>query len=133
MTFNTRDGNDYLRQLQSLKAILAIKNADGQYLVFEDLRRRPAVPVVKPDLKDINRIYWIDDRPESVKSLARALGIEPPSQFIAFFPIGLEQELLNKELDYQHLAEDQIHDTRFQVRRAGAAYHPFVVEQTRAR
>jgi hypothetical protein len=133
MTFDTRDGDDYLRQLQYLKAILVVESSDGQYLVFEDFRRRPAVPVVKADLKDINRIYWVDDRPESVRSLARALQIEPPARFVAFFPIELEKELLKKELEYRHLTEDDIQETRFRVRRTGGGYHPVVVEQTRVR
>ena len=131
MTFNTRDGEDYLRQLHALKAILAIESPSGEYLVIEDLRKRPVVPVAK-SLSEINRIYWIDDRPESVRSLARGLQMPPPTRFIALFPLELEQELLRKELAYHGLREEDIGETRFQVRATGRSYEPFVVSQSKA-
>jgi hypothetical protein len=130
MTFNTRDGEDYLRQLQALKAMLAIEGPNGEYLVIEDLRKRPVVPVAR-SLSEINRIYWIDDRPESVRSLARGLQMPAPPRFIALFPIELEQDLLRKELAYRHLAEDDIAETRFQVRATGRGYEAFVVYQSK--
>jgi hypothetical protein len=131
MIFNTRDGDDYTKQLQSLKAILAVPVPDekDQYLVIEDLSQRPVQPK-KKDLQEIKRIYWIDDKPESVASLSRALGLNPvPSFIVAFFPEELEQELLEKELKYRRLDEDRIEETRFQVRRKGGGYEPVVVEQ----
>jgi len=129
---NTRDGDDYTKQLQSLKAILAVPVPDekDQYLVIEDLSQRPVEPR-KKDLQEIKRIYWIDDKPESVASLARALGLNPvPSFIVAFFPVELEKELLDKELKYGRLDEDRIEETRFQVRRKlGGGYEPIVVDQ----
>src|SRR5262249_16819977 len=56
MIFNTRDGDDYARQLQALKAILAIRAPDGEYLVIDDLKKRPVTPMPK-DIQEINRIY----------------------------------------------------------------------------
>jgi hypothetical protein len=134
MIFNTRDGDDYVRQLQALKAILAIPGSGrDEYLVIDDLRKRPAEPRPK-DIQEINRIYWIDDRPDSVMSLSRALQLSPvPERIVAFFPQELEQELLKKELRYGHLPEERIGETRFQVQRRGASYEPVVVYQTRRR
>src|SRR5205085_11929153 len=74
MTFDTRSGEDYARQLSALGAILAIPDpADPkQYLVIEDLQQRPAKGQVK-DLGQIKRIFWTDDKPDSVEALSRAL------------------------------------------------------------
>src|SRR5262249_26872211 len=79
MVFDTRSGEDYRLQLQSLQAILAIPDGppgpDGQqkYLVFRDLR--PRAKPAPEDLRAIQRIFWVDNRPESVGNLARALGL----------------------------------------------------------
>jgi hypothetical protein len=132
MIFNTRDGEDYARQLNGLKAILAIPvpGEEGMYEVIDDLRKGSVRPV-KKGIGDIKRIYWIDDTPESVGSLSRALGLpNSPSYIVAFFPEELEQELLEKELKYGKLPEDGIEETRFIVRRKrNGDYEPQVESQ----
>jgi hypothetical protein len=130
MTFNTRDGSDYLHQLKALGAILAYEGLDGKYMIIRDLGKRPAKAeaAALPD-----RIYWIDDRPESVKSLAVALGIPTPKKFVAFFPENLEKELLRKELAYAGRSEQDIHETRFNIVPAPTGYTPRVVSQTPSR
>ena len=130
MTFNTKDGDDYLLQLKSLGAILAYEGPDGKYLVIGDLSKRPAKAeaVALP-----NRIYWIDDRPDSVKSLANALGIAAPKKFVAFFPENLENDLLRKELAYAGRNEDAIHETKFNIVPSPTGYTPKVVSQTPSR
>jgi hypothetical protein len=132
MMFNTFNGDDYARQLEALGAILAVDGPGGQLLVIDNLRQRPVHPQAKDTVPD--RIFWIDDRPQSVTSLAQALGITPiPQRIVAFFPETLEKELLRKELSYHHLHEDQIFETKFQVQRRGSGYEPLVVDQTRNR
>jgi hypothetical protein len=135
MVFNIRQPDDYARQLQGLKAILAIpipgKENVKEYKVIRDLSQRPVRPKVE-DVTSINRIYWVDDRPESVSSLARVLGVDPvPPYFVAFFPVELEQTLLKKELAYAgHKPEEKIRETKFQVRMAaGGNYEPYVIDQ----
>jgi hypothetical protein len=101
MTFRTENGEDYLRQLREIKpgggAILAIpKGSDGTYEVIRDLNARPAVGQVE-DVKKLNRIFWIDDKADSVATLARTLGIERPQYIVAFFPYELEEELKRLE------------------------------------
>jgi hypothetical protein len=135
MVFNTRDGEDYARQLSGLRAILAFPapNAKEGWMVIEDIGKRPVEPRPK-DVGEIDRIYWVDDKQGSVASLAHALRIDsPPPFFAAFFPVELEKELLEKELKYRNAAEDEIDETRFVVRRSrtGRGYEPYVVEQRR--
>jgi hypothetical protein len=130
MMFNTHDGGDYVRQLQALKAILAIRGPDGEYLVIDDLGTRPVVPK-RRDIQEINRIYWIDDKPESVMSLSRALGLTPvPDHIVAFFPQELEQELLKKELRFRRLPEDKIGETQFKVMLSRGGFEPVVTSQS---
>jgi hypothetical protein len=129
MTFSTADGSDYLRQLKSLGAILAYQGAHGDYVVIRDLDKRPARGQVE-SLESLDRIYWIDDRIESVKSLAKALQIPAPKLFIAFFPESLEKELLRKELAYAGRKEEAIHETKFTVKRTPSGYEPVVASQT---
>lgn len=126
LLFNTRDGADYLRQLQALGAFLAIPQDRGQFLVIRDLTRRPASGQTE-DISQIERIYWIDEKPDSVASLAAALGLPAPPQFIAaFFPKVLEDDLLEKERRHFHGPEDDIQETRFQVIRRGDTFEAVV-------
>ncbi len=125
MQFNTRDGNDYLAQLRELGAIIAIPEPKGGYRVIRDLNP-PASGEIE-DLDSIKRIFWIDDKPDSVQSLAMSLRIPiPPPHFVAFFPESLEQELTQKEQKFRNRAEHQIRETRFRIVRRGGKYTPEV-------
>src|SRR5262249_35046917 len=97
MIFNTTDGYDYVKQLAALGAIIAVPTTDGDYMVIRDLNRRPATGKIE-DLTEINRIFWVDDRAESVVPLGQALGLRPPpARVVAFFPAELEEKLLALE------------------------------------
>ena len=129
LLFDTRSGQDYLRQLRALGAILAVPEGEGKYRVFRDLSRQPAVGKVE-DLSTIRRIFWIDSKRESVDSLTDALGIKPPpSHIVAFFPAALEDHLLNKELKYRNRREEDIRETRFRIVGRGGRYEPEVEDQ----
>ena len=135
MTFNTDSGEDYLRQLRGIRpgggAILAIPEGEKRYRVIRDLSRRPATGEVE-DLARIHRLYWEDDRPESVAGLARALGIPAPPAFFALFPPELEEHLADLEKarldrDFLGRTEDDIAETRFVVVPAADGYEARVV------
>ncbi len=129
MIFNTRSGNDYRKQLLALKAILAFPEGNGNYRVYRHLDQRPAKGKIE-DLATIKRFYWIDDKPESIESLSRAMGLEPPDgSIIAFFPDELEARLLRLELSYRGLKEDEIKETHFKIVAKGGTYEPVVVYQ----
>jgi hypothetical protein len=131
MLFNTRSGNDYADQLMGLGAILAINTPSGEYLIIRDLANRPVHGQVE-DIRELNRIFWVDDKPQSVSSLAMALGIRPvPEQIIAFFPPELEKDLLDKEMKAFRGREEDIAETVFKVDRRGNRFEPMVVNQKR--
>jgi hypothetical protein len=129
MLFNTQNGEDYLKQLHGLGAILAVPEPKGGYLVLRDLHKLPAKGT-KENLTTIQRIFWIDNKPASVQSLSKALGLtfEPP-HVVAFFPEKFEKGLLEKELKYHGWKEDDILETRFKVIRRGDRYAVEVTDQ----
>jgi hypothetical protein len=133
MVFSTYNGQDYAKQLKSLGAYLAIPDpADqAQFLVIRDLGARPAHGQ-REDVSGIKRIFWIDDKPQSVQSLATALQLRPiPPRIVAFFPEELERKLLRLELSFAGRREEDIRETRFEIIlvRPGH-YEPRVVSQT---
>jgi hypothetical protein len=135
MLFNTQDGADYLRQLAGLsagmseKTIVAVRQPDDRFLVFRDVSRQPSAGRVE-DLGQFHLIRWQDEKPESVASLARALGLRfSPREVYVFFPAELEAKLLKLELDYRGRREEQIKETRFRIERRGGLYEPVVVAQ----
>ena len=131
LLFNTTDGQDYLRQLRGLGAFLAIPDPRGGYLLIRDLNHLPARGE-KEDPAALKRIFWIDDKPESVRSLAAALRLPfAPPNIIAFFPEKLENDLLEKELKYRGRQEEEIQETRFRVERAPGGKYVARVESQR--
>jgi hypothetical protein len=132
MVFNTYDGEDYARQLAGLGATLAFPiPKTSKYMAVNDLNLRPAKGPTR-SIEEIqgNRIYWADDKRESITPLCMALGIRPvPDHVVAFFPQKLEEKLLDIELKYKGLREDQIYETRFAIRKSARGYEPEVIEQ----
>src|SRR5581483_10497656 len=126
MLFNVREGGgrEYLRQLDGLGAILAYPTVGDNYMVIRNLKDRPIRPVAE-DIRQFNMIWWQDDKPVSVDSLANALGISPPPEYIvAFFPVALEQQLLEKELKAFRGREEDIEETVFRIVPRGGGYEP---------
>jgi hypothetical protein len=135
MMFDTRSGQDYLRQLRGLGAILAIPKdrSGGDYWIIRDLGGHPP-QLLDEDVRQIQRIFWIDDKPPSVASVMRALGLNMnPDRFVAFMPQELEEKLFEMELRFRGLREDDIEETVFQVRVVGGRYTPFVISQREKR
>lgn len=129
MMFDTLNGNDYANQLQALGAILGIPAPENQYTIVRDLKARPATGKIE-DLRQIQRIFWVDDVPDSVRALSTALQLpQVPPHIVAFFPERLEAELLKKELAFRGKKEHEIKETRFRVVRKGSSYEAVVVDQ----
>jgi hypothetical protein len=128
--FNTVSGYDYLRQLDTLGAILAVKAPDGELKTIHHLLERP-VKLETEDLQKLNRIFWIDDKPDTVEQLTAAMGLPfTPPQVIALFPYKFERELLDKELKFRNRKETEIQETRFQIlMRGGKNYQIVVIDQ----
>jgi hypothetical protein len=129
LRFNTESGADYLSQIHRLGAILAFKTPDGELKCVKDLLHRP-VKLETEDLPKLNRIFWIDDRHDSVEQLARAMGLDfVPTQIYALFPHEFEKELLAKELAFRNKKEEEIIETRFLVLMRGSGHTVIVTDQ----
>jgi hypothetical protein len=138
MLFKTNSGPDYVAQLRGLGAILAIpvrEDANGRdYRIVRDLSARPA-RLLNEDISQIQRIYWIDDKEQSVRDVLFVLGIQLPklpSHFVAFMPEELEQKLYRLEEAYlkKHYpgrSEESITETRFRIDVRGGKYEPEVI------
>jgi hypothetical protein len=137
MVFDTRHGEDYRLQLQSLGAILAVPagvGADGlvQYHVIRDLRP-PARPV-QEDLRNIKRVFWVDNRPESVGPLMEALRLPPAPLVVAFFPVEVEDKMAQQERNFAQSRGQNVNsvqETRFRIVFNGRTgkYEPVVTDQ----
>ncbi|HLW68106.1 MAG TPA: hypothetical protein VKS79_22505 [Gemmataceae bacterium] len=127
MIFDTRNGNDYVRQLNALNTILRFDTGNKAYVV-RNLSERPAKPVelaldaegrpTDPELKMRN--WWLDDDKDSCQAVKEALGLPfTPDAIYAYFPIAMEESLVKKELaygkTYGRTKEEDIGETRFKV------------------
>jgi hypothetical protein len=143
MRFTANTGPEYLRQLRGLGAILAIPIREGggetEYKIVRDLRH--GAPLLTEDVANIQRIYWIDDKPNSVRDIMNALGGEAatlrPNRFVAFMPEKLEENLFRMERSYVKnvlrvpFNEDRIDETNFRVvPTGGGGYRPELISVT---
>lgn len=132
VTFQTDRGEDYLKQLRSLGAILAVPTGwDGKsYKVIRDLSGRREPRLLDEDIAMIRSIFWIDDRPGSVCSLLEALHLKlGPSHVVAIMPPELEKRLFELEKEKAGgVPEDQIRQTLFNMVPDGrGGYEPKVI------
>jgi hypothetical protein len=130
--FSTVSLRDYLQQLQNLGALVGVQYENREIRMLADFMHRPARLDNSPPPRD--RIFWMDDKPESVRAMANELQLKiVPWRIIAFFPESLEKQLLDKELAYGRLYgrnnEDQIQDTTFRITFLGSEPRIEVVEQ----
>jgi hypothetical protein len=132
MNFDTRNGRDYLAQLRGLGAILAIPvketTSDIDYKIVRNLSS-PA-QLLNEDLEKIDLVYWYDTRPEDVREIMAALGLNiRPSHFVAFFTKELEAKLTEMEKTAlggrsEEEIDRSIERTYFRVVRVGDRYEP---------
>ncbi len=138
MKFTANTGPDYLAQLRGLGAVLAFPISETQYKLVRDLN--PGGPLLDEDISSLNRIYWFDENPQSVRDILSTLGakISPaPARFVAFMPKSLEDQLHEMEKSYvkkvlrKPLVEDRIEETLFRVVRDGkGGYKPELISVT---
>jgi hypothetical protein len=119
MNFKANSGEEYVRQLNAIGAIIGIPDRTGKLMIIRNLTERPAQPKYE-SVRDLNRIWWTDEREGSCREVAEALKLDIlPSQIWAFFPQEIEQQLVKVELDYGRKygrkTEDDIKETEFNL------------------
>ncbi|MCA9164196.1 MAG: hypothetical protein KDA62_14505 [Planctomycetales bacterium] len=129
LTFDTRTPQDYLKQMGGLGAEVAFPDRGDRYRYFTDLAGSP-----KSSLRDLaseNRIYWVDENPQSYMPVAQHLGVGRPPIMIAFLPVDLEQQMLKLELAYNGpKQEEDVEQTVFKAVRSDNGYKVIVIDQT---
>jgi eukaryotic-like serine/threonine-protein kinase len=130
LLFDTRNPEDYLAQLQALRATLAFPQKDGdQYLVVRDLMLRP-VAALREDLAKTAQLFWVDDNARSVEGLVKALGLggPTPAYVVAMFDDKLERRLRELERQRYAGAEENIEDATFRLVRRDGGFELQVVD-----
>ena len=119
LRFRVEDGEDYVKQLRLLEAVVGVPTADRKKLVIVPDLAAPTMHKIATD-EEINklaaRVRFSDARKEAVKGVAGELGLDfTPTEFWAFFPHSVEEELARKELAYRNRHSDEIEQTIFRV------------------
>lgn len=136
MHFSAVTGEEYLAQLRDLGAILGVPARDEdraypakEYLLVRELRSPGKL--LTEDANKLNRIFWIDDKPNSIRDIMAVLDLNrSPGHFVAFMPERLEGELYDMERDHvvknlrQRFDEERIVETHFDVVRVNGRYQP---------
>ncbi|MFL5340835.1 MAG: hypothetical protein ACJ8F7_11865 [Gemmataceae bacterium] len=124
MIFRTTNHADYLRQLSALGAYVGVADEHGRLMIIKNLSERPAKWEYE-SVRDMNRVWWTDDRAESARGVAELLQLNVvPSEFFAFIPQSVEDQLFKAEMDHARTwgvtDEHKIKATQFIVKfRAG--------------
>jgi len=131
--YDVGDGELYRKELAGLGIILAVPETDAKgnrhYRFYCDLTHLPAKGKIE-DPGALRHTFWEDTNPATVRLLARALRISPPSEFIAFLPPRLEEEMLKMELAFKHVkSEELIKKTVFDVVATPGGYKVIVRSQ----
>lgn len=132
--FKVSDARDYLDQMKSMKAeiLIPIPGQEGQFWYFPDIGNPSGKRIATADDKGklAGQVKFCDNRAESVKDVAQALGLDfRPKEFWAFFPKELEDEMDRKERGYRNRQPEQIERTFFRAVIRGGGYDLVVDDQ----
>jgi hypothetical protein len=126
--FRNASTRDYMEQLEGLGASIAFPDTGDKWRFYSKPASNPSSFELR-DLNTENRLYWKDDRADSVRAVADFLGVRSAPFMTAFLPLKLEDRMLQMELSYKNLEEDEIASTHFEVVARGGGYDVIVVEQ----
>lgn len=131
MIFNTANGGDYLSQLMDMNARIAFPDSKiaGKFSIITNLGMKP-LSIKDLDLSSISDIFWIDDKPQSVANLSRAIGLSlKVDAFVVLMPASVEEKLVKLEKNaLQNGKEEDIEETRFSINKVSGRYEPFKAE-----
>jgi hypothetical protein len=131
ITFTIRDAREYKRQLRALGAFVAFPDPHNpdSYLVIRDLDQERPQPRPE-DITKINRVWWYADDAASLRSVAQAVGLNPPpSDVIIFFSQEAEEKMARLEKAFRGKEENEITETYFDLQKRGDTYEPVVARQ----
>jgi hypothetical protein len=128
LKFNTRSPQEYLEQLDGLEAVVAFPVRGDKYRYFHNASSGNRKSEVR-DLNNEGRLFWIDNKIDSVAAVCSFLGISTTSMMVVFLPQELEERMLQMELAFQNKQEDEIRSTTFQAQQRGGKMDVVVERQ----
>jgi len=135
LSFRTYSGRDYLDQLASIGAEVAIPIPpdNKEFILFKNLKNPgKGERMTEGQLVRLSgQMQFADIKRESVQAVSDALGLDfTPNSFWAFFPRGAEDELAKLEKGYNNRQPEDIAETKFRVEIVGGRYRFIVASQT---
>lgn len=128
LRFQSNSTQDYLAQFEGLGASFAFPAQGNNWQFFPKPSSSPSTSQIK-DLASENQLYWVDENPQNVNGVARILGVQATGVMVTFLPRALEDRMLEMELSYRGLKEEDIQTTYFGISRDGGKYDVKVVDQ----
>src|SRR5579883_391005 len=133
LRFRITSGSDYIDQLKAMGAeiLVPLPPDNKKCIIVRDLSNPSPKVATEADLNRLaGKIQFSDNRPQPVREVLAALGVEAPGQpkaFWAFFPNSVEEELAMKEKAYRNRRPEDIEETVFRVTVRGGSFS-FVVD-----
>ena len=128
LKFNTSSAQNYLVQLDGLGATIAFPVKGGKFRYFYNASSSSRRSEVR-DLSSESRLYWMDDRAQSVQRVTQFLKISAADCMVSFLPLELEERMLKLELAFKNLEENEIRSTTFEAVQRGGKYDVIVSQQ----
>jgi hypothetical protein len=107
LCFTSEPLTDYLAEIDGLRGELALPADNGQWRYFSHLTAaRPTSE--SRDLTGEDRLYWAQCAPALVGPVGEFLGVGGAPFYLIFLPLDMEQAILQAELKYRGLTEDEM-------------------------
>jgi hypothetical protein len=128
LNFSFNGTDDYLRQLEGLGATLAFPVQGNNWKFFPKPSSNRSQSETR-DLSTESRLYWVNEDAAMANQMATTMGMSGAQFVTIFLPKTLEDRMLDLELQYMNLEEDEIASTRFQCFSTGSGYDVKVISQ----
>jgi hypothetical protein len=134
LKFSVRGGSDYISQLRSMGAEILIPLDGGKGIVVPDLGNPSDYHAVTAadDARLATKIQFSDNRPQMVREVLDALGVDAGGRakaFWAFFPKDVEDKLAQLEKGYRNRRPEDIEETIYKVVIRGGKFEVAVYDQ----
>jgi hypothetical protein len=133
------DPESFIEKLADLRIIVAARQRDGRFLVFDSVWQKPVtfreltLEQVGAEVKKMKRSFYVSTGRASCENFALGLNLgQAPTALYLFIPPDLEEALLQAELKYHKKTVEQIKEqklvTTFDVKRTETGWNVKVVD-----
>lgn len=133
------DPESFIEKLADLRMIVAARQGDGRFLVFDSVWQKPVtfreltLEQVSAEVKKMKRSFYVSTGRASCENFALGLNLaQAPTALYLFIPPDLEEALLQAELKHHKKTVEQIKEqklvTTFDVKRTETGWNVKVVD-----